>query len=226
MILHFVLRRRLGVPVAGAQEQPLRRLLRRAVLPVTALTLLAVLQNADVIVAKHVLDAKAAGVYAAVTVAGKAMVWVAIGLGLWVLPEAARRHAQGIDPRPALAKAVAIIVVIAACVLAVFAAAPKLVIQVAFGAKYDSGADILLILGAAYALLAISYAATQFLLGVHHRRFVIVLAIAAAAFPPCLLAADTARDFALTVLAAQSLIAVAFLIICVRVRPQPQPLVG
>ena len=49
----------------------------------------------------------AAGVYAATTVAAKAVVWIAVGLGFWVLPEATRRAAAGADPRAVLARGLA-----------------------------------------------------------------------------------------------------------------------
>ena len=59
----------------------------------------AALQNVDVIMARHALDADTAGVYAATTVAAKFVVWVAVGIGLWTLPEATR--ARRGRPRPA-----------------------------------------------------------------------------------------------------------------------------
>ena len=46
---------------------------------------------------------------------------------------------------------------------------PELLLRTAFGAEYESGADVLLTLGAAYALLAVSYLCVQFLLGLHRR---------------------------------------------------------
>ena len=74
-------------------------------MPIIGLFLLASLQNIDVIVAKHQLGVDAAGSYAAAAVAAKAVVWVAIGIGLHLLPEATRRAAAGLDPRPVLLRA-------------------------------------------------------------------------------------------------------------------------
>ena len=91
-------------------------------MPVVGLLLLAVLQNMDVIVVKHRLGGDAAGSYAAAAVAAKAVVWVAIGIGLHLLPEATRRAAAGLDPRPVLLRALAILVAIAAPALLIFAA--------------------------------------------------------------------------------------------------------
>ena len=47
------------------------------------------------IVVKHEASSEAAGSYAVAAVAAKAIVWVAIGLGMYLLPEAARRAKQG-----------------------------------------------------------------------------------------------------------------------------------
>ena len=48
------------------------------------------LQNVDVIMVKRQIGGDAAGAYAAAAVAAKAVVWVAIGIGLYLLPEATR----------------------------------------------------------------------------------------------------------------------------------------
>ena len=54
-----------GRPAPDTRPHPLRALARDAALPIAALTLVAALQNVDVIMAKHVLAEDAAGVYAA-----------------------------------------------------------------------------------------------------------------------------------------------------------------
>ena len=211
LVLDRVLRRRLGPPVTDARPHPLGALARDAAMPIAVLTLLASLQNVDVIMARHGLDETAAGVYAACTVAAKALVWVAIGLGMWVLPEAARHAADGLDARTVLLRALAIIGALAVCALAVFAAVPGLLLRTAFGPDYETGAGVLLTLGCAYALLAASYLAVQFLLGVAGRTFALVLAAIAVAEPLLLLAADSLRDFATVVLGVQAAGAVVLL---------------
>ena len=59
-----------------------------------ALTLLLALQELHVIIVKHEASGDAAGSYAVAAVAAKAIVWIAVGLGMYLVPEAARR-AQG-----------------------------------------------------------------------------------------------------------------------------------
>src|SRR3954470_18372970 len=148
--LTWLLRRRLGPPDRASPPHPLTALARNAALPIAALTLVAALQNVDVIMAKHVLSDAVAGVYAATTVAAKAVVWIAVGLGFWVLPEATRRAASGRDARQVLLRGLAVIGALEACALVIFAAVPELLLRTAFGRDYQSGAAVLLQLGAAY----------------------------------------------------------------------------
>src|SRR5207253_7868547 len=108
--------------------------------PVLGLTLLAVLQNIDVIIVKHQVGGHRAGAYAAAAVAAKSVVWVAIGIGLHLLPEATRRAAAGLDPLPVLRRALGVLTVVALPALAVFAAAPRLLISLAFGSEFTSAA--------------------------------------------------------------------------------------
>jgi O-antigen/teichoic acid export membrane protein len=209
--LAWVLRRRLGPPAHDTRPHPLPALARGAALPIAALTLVASLQNVDVIMAKHVLSADDAGVYAASTVAAKAIVWIAVGLGFWVLPEATRRAAAGADPRPVLGRGLALIAALSACALTIFGLVPELLLRTAFGAEYEAGADVLLTLGAAYALLAASYPCVQFQLGLHRRHFALVLAVMAVAQPLLLLGADDLAAFARTVLLVHAVTAVGLL---------------
>ncbi|HET8755122.1 MAG TPA: hypothetical protein VFM58_03885 [Solirubrobacteraceae bacterium] len=203
-VLAVVLHRRLGVPVAAAPPHRLRALARDAALPIAALTLVAALQNIDVILARHSLPDDPAGVYAATTVAAKALVWIAVGLGMWLLPEAVRRGAAGADPRPVLLRAFALIGVVAVPALAVYATVPRLVLGTAFGSEYESGDEILLLLGVAYALLALTYLAVQYLLGMHRRGPLWGLGAVAAAEALVLANLDSLRGFAVAVLAVQA----------------------
>ncbi|HXS43186.1 MAG TPA: oligosaccharide flippase family protein, partial [Solirubrobacteraceae bacterium] len=144
------LQRRIGpLNVVDAPLRTLRSLVGDGWVAIVGLLLLASLQNIDVIVAKHTLDGDEAGSYAAAAVAAKAIVWVAIGVGLHLLPEATRRAAAGLDPRPVLLRALGIVGVVAAPALLIFAVAPRLLLRVAFGPDLTRASDALLPLGAA-----------------------------------------------------------------------------
>jgi O-antigen/teichoic acid export membrane protein len=213
VVLGRLLRRRLGPPARDAERHPLSALARNAAIPTAGLVFVAALQNVDVIMARHALDSDAAGVYAATTVAAKFVVWIAVGIGLWTLPEATRRAAAGLDPRPVLARALGVVAVVALPALALFAAVPGLLLRVAFGPDFESGEDVLLLLGVAFALLALTFVTVQFLLGLHRRAFVIGLFVAAAVEPVLLWNADTLETFAVRVLALQAVTAAAIVLV-------------
>jgi O-antigen/teichoic acid export membrane protein len=199
-----VLRARLGPAVRG-EEHPLAVLFSANWRPMLGLLCLGALQNVDIIVVKHQLGSPRAGSYAAAGVAAKTFVWVAIGIGLHLLPEATRRAAAGLDPRPVLVRAMQIAAVIAVPVLLVFAVAPSLVLRVAFGEDYTNAASALVVLGAAMTLLAVSYLTTQYLIALGRRGFLWVLVTVALVEPLMLFAGDfSLLTFALIVLAVQA----------------------
>ena len=107
-----------------------------------------------------------------------------------------------------LGRAFALIGVVALPALTAYAIAPRLVLRLAFGAEYESGDEILLALGVAYALLALTYLAVQFLLGMGRRGPLWGLAAVALAEPLVLAGLDEPGTFAAAVLALQAIAAV------------------
>ena len=178
------------VGVVAGPLRTLRSLVGDGWVPIIGLFLLASLQNVDVIVAKHQLSSDAAGSYAAAAVAAKAVVWVAIGIGLHLLPEATRRAAAGLDPRPVLLRALGICALVAAPALLIFATVPELLLRLAFGPEFTDAADALLLLGAAMTLLAVAYLTVQYMIALGETRFLWVLGVVAIAEPFLLLAGE------------------------------------
>lgn len=207
VILGRLLRARLGAPARDTPQHPLLSLARNAAVPTAGLVFVAALQNVDVIMARHALDENTAGVYAATTVAAKTIVWVSVGVGLWVLPEATRRAGAGEDPRSVLIRALGVIVALSIPALAIFGLVPGLLLRVAFGSDYESGDAVLFLLGLAFSCLAATYVTVQFLLGLHKRAFVLGLLVAAAAEPFVLASAASLDDFAVRVLILQAVTA-------------------
>jgi O-antigen/teichoic acid export membrane protein len=218
--LEVVLHRRIGPVVdTGAAVRSLRGLLGDGWVPILGLFLLAALQNMDVIVAKHQLADRAAGSYAAAAVAAKSVVWVAIGIGLHLLPEATRRSAAGLDPRPVLLRALAILAAIAAPALLIFAAAPDLLLRLAFGPDLTLAAGALIFLGAAMTLLAVAYLTVQYMVALGETRFLWVLAVIALAEPALLSATHlSVTGFAGIVFAVQCVVATSVLALGLRAR--------
>ena len=185
--LHQELERSGSLHVAGAAVRRFRDLAARAWAPVAGLALLLILQEIHVIVVKHEASDDAAGAYAAAAVAAKAIIWVAVGLGLYLLPEAARRTKSGIDARPVLVRTLVLIGALALPMVLVYAVAARPLLEIVFGESFGPAAGALPWLGMSMALLACVYLAVQYLLALGKARFIVVLGIAAAAEPILLL---------------------------------------
>ncbi|MGH2866091.1 MAG: lipopolysaccharide biosynthesis protein [Solirubrobacteraceae bacterium] len=178
---------------------------KRAWAPIAGLIVIAVLQNIDIIAAKHRFTRDLASSYGATAVAAKVLVWVAIGAGFYLVPEVSRRRALGEDTRPILFRALGIILVCAVPVLLIFGVEPKLLLKLAFGAKRDTASGSLLVLGVAFTVLACTYLAIQYLLALRRTWFLIAVGAVAVAEPILLLnASRRATGFATVVLGIQA----------------------
>jgi O-antigen/teichoic acid export membrane protein len=178
---------------------------KRAWAPIAGLIVIAVLQNIDIIAAKHRFSTHSATSYAAVAVAAKVLIWVAIGAGFYLVPEVSRRKAEGEDTRPVLIRTLGIILVAAVPCLVIFAFASHLLISTVFGANKASASDSLLPLGAAFTVLACTYLAIQYMLALKRTWFLIAIAAVAIAEPVLLLQASRQpAGFAAVVLAVQA----------------------
>jgi O-antigen/teichoic acid export membrane protein len=178
VVLAGPLHRRLPARHAGAAAARLRDLLAGARAPVVGLTLLFALQEVHVIVVKHEVSGDTAGSYAVAAVAAKAVIWVAVGLGLYLLPEASRRARTGIDARPILARTLALIACFGVPMVLIFAVGAEPLLKAVFGEDLTEAAGALPWLGLAMTLLACSYLAVQYLLALGRSSFIWVLGCA------------------------------------------------
>jgi O-antigen/teichoic acid export membrane protein len=115
-------------------------------------------------------------------------VWVAVGLGMYLLPETARRSRGGEDARPILLATLGLIAAAAVPMVLIYATAGEPLLGAVFGDDLTEASGALPWLGLAMALLACVYLSVQYLLAMHHRRFVAVLVPAAIAEVVVLLA--------------------------------------
>ena len=156
----------------------LRDLLVDSRVPVVALMLLFALQEVHVIVVKHEASDDAAGSYAVAAVAAKAIIWIAVGLGMYLLPEAARRARSGIDARPILLRTLGLIGVLSVPMLFLFTAVGEPLLRTVFGEDLADASGALPWLGLAMAMLACAYLSVQYLLALGRARFIWVLGVA------------------------------------------------
>jgi O-antigen/teichoic acid export membrane protein len=223
LVLGEVLRRRLGAPHGHHEMRRLRSLFAASRAPVAALMLFAVLQNVDVIIAHDRIGGDRAGSYAAAAVAAKLMVWIGIGIGLYLLPEATRRKAAGERTRDVLVRGLGVLSLVAVPALLIFATVPHFLLKVAFGAKFTQADDALLILGVAMTLLTVTYLGVQYLLALGRQRFLWVLVVVAAIEPALLYARDYSLvGFATAVLIVQAIAATGVTMLAFGYRLQPR----
>jgi O-antigen/teichoic acid export membrane protein len=181
----------LGRQVAGAPDTELpghrlRDLALRAWAPICALGLISWLQDGNVIVVKHLATDHDAGAWVAAAVAAKAIMWIAIGLGAYLVPEAARRAGSREDARPILLRCMGLIAALAVPMVLVYSVAAGPILHKVLHVHGGEGA--LPFFGLAMSMLAMTYLATQYHLALHRSRFLVVLAAGAVAQPLIMIA--------------------------------------
>ncbi len=145
-----------------------------------SLSMVAVLQNADVLVVGRD-NPTHSGAYAAVSVTSKAIVFGAIVLGGYLLPEAAIRWRQGGHALRQLAVVLVLLAVPSVLLLSLALAAPTELLQVLFHHDYTSAADALAPLVLAMIMLSVSVVLTMYLLAVGRHWVAGVLVLGAVA---------------------------------------------
>jgi len=219
-VLGWTLRERLGAPATDARGERLRDLVRTAWVPIVGLTLLAVLQNTDVIVSGHVFVKHEASSYAAAAVAAKVPYWVTLGIALYLLPEATRRAALGERPLGVLGRSLGLLAAAAIPSLLIFTVAAEPVLRLGFGGKLTEASGALATLCLAYTMLSAAYLAVQYLLALRQELFLVVLAAAAALELVLLPTVNVSlTGYAGLVLIAQGVGAVLLLVMALRARP-------
>jgi hypothetical protein len=219
VLLWLPLRRVAGGSGPAVATHRLRELVARAWAPICALGLISWLQDGNVILVKHLASDDDAGAWVAAAVAAKAIMWIAIGLGSYVVAETARRAASAGDARGVLVRTIGLIGVVAVPMVLVYTGAAEFILSVVLNVDGAEGA--LPLFGAAMSLLALTYLATQFQLGLHRSRFLVVLAAAALAQPVIMISiGDELSALALGLLAMHAAVAATMLVLSLRRPPQ------
>ena len=130
--------------------------------------MVAVLQNIDVLVVGRDNPGQS-GAYAAVSVTSKAIVFGALVLGGYLLPEAAIRWRQGGHALRQLAVVLVLLAIPSVLLLGVALAAPEVLLQLVFHHDYTSASDALAPLVVAMIMLSVSVVLTMYLLAVGRR---------------------------------------------------------
>ena len=198
--------------VLGGQQSVRRTVVLDLVVASVSLSMVAVLQNIDVLVVGRDNPGHS-GAYAAVSVTSKAIVFGAIVLGGYLLPEAAIRWREGGHALRQLAVVLVLLAVPSALLLGVAVVAPEQLLQVVFHHAYTSAADALAPLVLAMIMLSVSVILTMYLLAVGRRWVVAVLVGGAVALTLAVLSVNgSPRATALVDVAVQA--AVLIVILC------------
>ncbi len=137
---------------------------------------LGVLQNADIILVGRLHHANA-GSYAAISVASKALVFGAILLGSYILPEASIRWHRGGHALRQLGVTLVFLLIPTVVLLLVALAVPKQFLTLFFGARLAGGAPAFATLVGGMACLGATVVLTNYLLGAARRWIVVFLGI-------------------------------------------------
>jgi O-antigen/teichoic acid export membrane protein len=226
MSVYCTLRLRRSQRVAGSVSEPDRARatlwgeVRGAAVAIIALGIIQLLQNVDLITAKHRFAENVASSYAVAAVAAKVMIWVAMGASFHVVPETSRLRSHGADARPVLLKALGIVFVCCLPCMLIFAVAAHPLLSIVFGHRRAIASSSLLPLGAAFTMLAATYLAVQYMLAQRRVWFLATIAVLAIVEPFLLVAAPTRpATFALVVLGVQAVGALMCYAIALRTVP-------
>jgi O-antigen/teichoic acid export membrane protein len=165
---------------AGADSTLVRRrLLADVSAAFVGLALLGLLQNVDVILLGRLNHAHV-GPYAAISVASKALVFGALALGAYLLPEATIRWNEGGHAIRQLGVTLIFLAVPAALLLGISIFIPRWFLTLVFSAKLSSAAPAFAPLVAAMICLSFSVLVTNYLFGTGSRWIVLLLAAGSA----------------------------------------------
>jgi O-antigen/teichoic acid export membrane protein len=144
-----------------------------------ATVLLAIMQNADLLVVKHVADPTTAGLYGALSLAGKILLFLVQFVPLIVLPKATRTALAGLPAGGLLLQALAVSAAMSLPGLVFYYFLPRFVITTLAGKAFAGGAPFVFSYGVAMVELALVTVIVNFKMGIHRFDFAWPLGVCA-----------------------------------------------
>jgi O-antigen/teichoic acid export membrane protein len=139
------------------------------VLAITSLTTI------DVLFAKSLFDSETAGLYGSASLAGRVILYLPAAIVFVLLPKVSAREAGGRDTSDVLAKSLLVTLAFCGAAVAVYAAAPELILSIAFGESYEDASSFLWLFAVAMAGYAVLNVFLAYHLGRGEARFSWVL---------------------------------------------------
>jgi O-antigen/teichoic acid export membrane protein len=153
-----------------------RRLVQTMAGVSAATVLMTTITYTDVIIVKHYADPTTAGLYGALALSGKILLFFVGFVPMVLLPKASRRALAGESPGSILAMSMALVLVFSGIGLIGFYAFPRFVITALAGASFAPAAPYVFSYGVATVLLAALNTVATYKMGIHRFDFVWPLA--------------------------------------------------
>jgi O-antigen/teichoic acid export membrane protein len=136
---------------------------------------------ADVLIVKHYADPTTAGLYGALSLSGKILLFVSTFVPTIVLPKATRQALSGISPVGVFLQALGFILALSGAGLVVYFFFPTFIITSLAGSSFAPAAPYVFSYGLAMVLLAALNVVVMYKIGIHRFDFVIPLCVCAVA---------------------------------------------
>jgi len=170
--------------------------------------------SVDTVLARHYLDARDAGVYAALATIGRTALFVTSSVTVVMFPKVVALHERKQRHAHVAVKALLVAVALAGATAALFAIAPSPVARLLFGRAFEGLADSLPLYGLAMLLLAAAQVLIAYLLALGKRSVApIVFAAFVVEAGLIVLRHDTIRELARAVLVADAALLFALLLV-------------
>ncbi len=125
---------------------------------------IAALTQLDTVLVNWHFPGNIAGEYAAISVLGKAVLYLPGGLVLAIFPMVAENHAKEVDSKKILLQGVAVTVILSLLVVAIFMFAGKPLLAALYGDRYPNASELLPLYGLAMVPLALVILAEHYLI--------------------------------------------------------------
>jgi O-antigen/teichoic acid export membrane protein len=159
-----------GIDVPGVS-------LRYSLFTLIGLGAYALLINLDAIAVKRYFSEAVAGDYGTVVTLGKINLFATLGIGMVLFPKATQRQAQGRDPRPVLALALAATIGVGLVLTIIYFLASGPLVRTVFSGAYNDPGIVLGLVGIATTLYAAISIWLNYALSLQKHSFVVGLAI-------------------------------------------------
>jgi O-antigen/teichoic acid export membrane protein len=152
------------LPDPAEAVRPITHPYRYAAYTLATFVVLAGLLSSDVLAAHRYLDARTAGVYAAVSLCGKIAFFITSPLAVFLFPLFSEHQDRGLDSRMALVRGLGVVAAGGTVLYGIYSRMPQVLIRPLFGHGFAAAAPHIGMMAVAFALYAVMYLSAMYLL--------------------------------------------------------------